>query len=390
MKRPRTLPAVVDRNTGLVFYEAARRALGQAHRVDEVKDIRDRAVAFQTYAKQAKDETLIKQATEIRMRAERRSGELLIEMGERGERQKPGDNPRGVNSRTAQPLKPKLADLGINKTESSRWQALARIPEDKFERNIERASTAAYNRMTQRFVKELEIENAQQRHQNLIEQGCTVDDLVALAASGKRFPVIYADPPWPWETFGPLGRIRSCADHHYGLSPIDEIKALPVGALAADDCVLLLWGTWPRLLNVVEVIAAWGFTYKTLGFVWVKTTKDAEFVNLDGDGLHTGMGYWTRSNSEFCLLATKGEPMRLMTDVHEVVLAPVGEHSAKPEEVRRRIERLLPGPYLELYGRKPVDRWHVWGNEIKRADFPQYSAADSGRTALKQKGRTEQ
>jgi len=85
--------------------------------------------------------------------------------------------------------------------------------------------------------------------------------------------------------------------------------------------------------------------------------------------LHTGMGYWTRSNSESCLIATKGSPLRLATDVHQIVMAPVGEHSAKPEEVRRRIERLFPGPYLELYGRKLVPGWTVWGNEIPRADF---------------------
>jgi N6-adenosine-specific RNA methylase IME4 len=361
-KRPGTLPAVVDRDTGLRFYDAACRALAQAHRIDEVKDIRDRAVAFQTYAKQAKDETLIKQATEIRMRAERRSGELLIEMAGRKER----DSGRGNRNPIlkSQAATPKLADLGINKTQSSRWQALARIPQDKFERNIERAGTAAYNRMTQRFVTELKIEQAQQRHRTLIEQGCTVDDLVALAAAGKRFPVIYADPPWPWEAWSDLAS-RKPTDH-YGTSTIDQIKTLPVAPLATDDAVLLLWCTWPHIATGThaEVIRAWGFEPKTAAFVWIKQ-------NESGEGLHTGMGYWTRANSEVCLFATKGAPSRLATDVHQVVLAPVGEHSVKPEEVRRRIERLLPGPYLELYGRRAVDSWTVWGNEIKRADFPQ-------------------
>lgn len=213
-----------------------------------------------------------------------------------------------------------------------------------------------------RAFKRLQIERAKERHASIIEHGCTVADLVALADSGKRFSVIYADPPWPWETFGPLGRIRSCADHHYGLSTLDEIKALPVAALAADDAVLLIWGTWPRLPDVLDVIGAWGFVYKTDAFVWVKQ-------NANGDGLHTGMGYWTRSNSEFCLLATKGSPTRLALDVHQIVTAPIGEHSAKPEEVRRRIERLVAGPYLELYGRRSIPRWTVWGNEIPRDGF---------------------
>ena len=81
----------------------------------------------------------------------------------------------------------------------------------------------------------------------------------------------------------------------------------------------------------------------------------------------SGNGYWTLANTEACFIATKGSPLRLATDVHQVVMAPVGEHSAKPEEVRRRIERLFPGPYLELYGRKLVPGWDVWGNEILRA-----------------------
>jgi N6-adenosine-specific RNA methylase IME4 len=140
---------------------------------------------------------------------------------------------------------------------------------------------------------------------------------------------------------------------------IDEIAALPVAPLAADACVLFLWGTWPHLPAALAVIDAWGFTYKTGAFDWIKQ-------NSDGTGLHTGMGYWTRSNSEFVLLATKGEPMRLAADVHQVVMAPVGEHSAKPEEVRCRIERLVAGPYLELFARRVVPGWTCWGNEISR------------------------
>jgi N6-adenosine-specific RNA methylase IME4 len=205
-----------------------------------------------------------------------------------------------------------------------------------------------------RAFKQVQILARQEEHAKRVEHGCTVADLEALAASGRRFAVVYADPAWPWETFGPLGRIRSCADHHYGLATIERIKALPVAPLATDDAVLVVWGTWPRLPDVLQVIAAWGFTYKTCAFVWVKT-------NATGDGLHTGMGYFTRSNSEFALLATKGAPRRLAADVHQVIRAPVGEHSAKPEEVRRRIERLFSGPYLELYGRASVEGWTVWG-----------------------------
>ena len=105
-----------------------------------------------------------------------------------------------------------------------------------------------------------------------------------------------------------------------------------------------------------EVIRAWGFEYKTCAFVWVKTTKDeSRFA--------TGMGYWTRANAEICLLATRGSPKRINADVHQVISSPRTEHSRKPEEVATRIERLVPGPYLELFARRPREGWSLWGNE---------------------------
>jgi N6-adenosine-specific RNA methylase IME4 len=171
----------------------------------------------------------------------------------------------------------------------------------------------------------------------------------------KRFRVILADPPWKFRTWSKRGLKRS-PDRHYRTMTLKQIKALPIAELAAKDAVLLLWATWPHLQQALEVIEAWGFTYKTCAFVYIKQTARG--------GLHWGTGYWTRANSEPCLLATRGHPKRKHADVHQVILAPRREHSRKPADVYERTERLLRGPYLELFARERRPRWRAWGNEL--------------------------
>jgi N6-adenosine-specific RNA methylase IME4 len=218
-------------------------------------------------------------------------------------------------------------------------------------------------RETLEQAKEIRAEKVQERqekaraaYQERKVQGGTVADLHTLAASGQKFGVIYADPPWSFEAYSVKGKERS-AERHYDTQSLEDIKRLPVELLAADDCALMLWTVMPQLPGAIELIEAWGFTYKTIGFVWVKQSRS-------GEGLFTGMGYWTRANAEVCILATRGSPVRLAADVHQVIVSPVAEHSRKPDEARSRIERLLPGPYLELYGRRPSPNWTVWGNEV--------------------------
>lgn len=334
----------------LVKYNAACQALAEAKAVDEVKDIRDKAVAMAAYARQAKNKDLEADAVEIRMRAEIRAGELLTEMAERGER------PLG---RKKESHVATLSDLGVSKTQSSRWQRLAGLPKENQEAAIADARRAV-SRAANNVVKILE--NEAHRAQNEIADGCTVEDLDLLTKSGKKFGVIYADPPWEFKVYSGKGKSRS-ADRHYATQGIEWIKSLPIEALAADDCALFLWAVMPELPGALDVIKAWGFEYKTVGFTWIKQ------VSLDNKNLAWGMGYWTRANAEVCLLATRGSPKRQARDVHQVIMAPVGEHSRKPEEASARIERLLPGPYLELFGRRPMPGWTVWGNQITRGLF---------------------
>ena len=177
------------------------------------------------------------------------------------------------------------------------------------------------------------------------------------------FNLILADPPWHfrnWSADAP-GEIHDRgrgAAAHYPTMTTDDIKALIIPA--APDAVLLLWATWPHLPDALVVIRAWGFAYKTLAWVWVK-------ANRTGFGFFRGMGYWTRANSEPCLLATKGEGLpRLKRDVSALIYAPVREHSRKPDEQYAKIGRLFVDcRRLELFARRQQPGWAVWGNEVE-------------------------
>ena len=168
-----------------------------------------------------------------------------------------------------------------------------------------------------------------------------------------KYNIIYADPPWEYY----MGGYKNQSQHYDTLS-IDELKGMPMDDLAADNCILFLWVTFPVLDQVFDLIKWWGFNYSTVGFVWVKSNKS-------GQGYFTGLGYWTRSNAEVCLIATKGSIECKNHTISQIVYEPVGEHSAKPSIVRDKIIKLVGDlPRIELFAREKADGWDVWGNEI--------------------------
>lgn len=173
--------------------------------------------------------------------------------------------------------------------------------------------------------------------------------------------LILADPPWRFEVRDRATGLGLSADTHYATMLLDDICALPVRRGAARDSVLLLWTTGPMLDKSKEVVRSWGFVFKTLAFVWVK-------LNADGSPFQ-GMGYYTRSNAELCLLASRGKGLpRLAADVPQVILSRRREHSRKPDEQYDRIDRLF-GPAvrrLELFARTPWPGWATWGAEVGR------------------------
>lgn len=170
----------------------------------------------------------------------------------------------------------------------------------------------------------------------------------------KKYSVINADPPWSYKNKG----TRAAAERHYGTMSLEDIKNLQVEGIAEHDCTLFLWATFPMLREALETIQAWGFDYKTVAFVWVKK-------NRRSDSWFMGLGNWTRSNTEICLLATRGRPKRVSASVRSLVVSHVGRHSAKPPEVREGIVRLMGDVNrIELFARERADGWDAWGNEV--------------------------
>jgi len=171
----------------------------------------------------------------------------------------------------------------------------------------------------------------------------------------KKYQIIYADPPWSYRDKALDGKGSIC---HYTVQSDNWICSLDVSSIAADDCVLFLWITMPKLPVAFDVIKSWGFEYKTCAFTWIKRNKKSH-------GLFLGLGRWTRSNPELCLLATKGKPKRISCNIRSVVVSRLIGHSIKPDEVRDRIVQLMGDlPRIELFARERVVGWDVWGDEI--------------------------
>ena len=171
-----------------------------------------------------------------------------------------------------------------------------------------------------------------------------------------KYNIILADPPWSYTDKALAGNRGACCK--YDVMSIEDIKNLPVNKIAEDDCILFLWVTFPMIQEGLDVIKAWGFKYKTIAFNWVKKNKKS-------DSWFWGMGNWTRSNSEVCLMGIKGKPKRFSAKVHQVIDTPIEGHSKKPDITREKIVDLCGDlPRIELFARQHTEKWDCWGNEI--------------------------
>lgn len=196
------------------------------------------------------------------------------------------------------------------------------------------------------------------------------------ALSGSNFPVVCADPAWRFRSWVASENPQSSrsVERHYRTMTLEEIQALPVAQAAARDAHLFLWTTGPFLPLAIETMRAWRFRYSAIAFVWVKMLRRLDgrqlrFLPAADDDFHVGMGFTTRKNVELCLLGRRGSPRRLAKNVRELIVAPVREHSRKPDEFYGRVEKYADGPYLDLFSRIERGGWTPVGDDAGRFKF---------------------
>jgi site-specific DNA-methyltransferase (adenine-specific) len=174
----------------------------------------------------------------------------------------------------------------------------------------------------------------------------------------NKYKIIYADPPWCYRD---KRVVRGGSSSHYRTMSLKEIKNLQIQNLSDNQCTLFLWTTFPFLKEALEIIDYWGFEYKTCGFNWIKIYKKSKTPCF-------GIGYYTKSNSEICLLAVKKKSRILKpisNKISQIIISPRREHSRKPDETKERIVKLLGDlPRIELFARNETEGWDYFGDEI--------------------------
>jgi N6-adenosine-specific RNA methylase IME4 len=325
----------------LIKYDSACAAIAEAKRVDEVKSIRDLAVAMKAYARQASNRELEADAVEIRMRATRRMDHMRQEQKTtvglaQGRRSDLGYSKTQV--------KPTLAEAGIDKNLAHEGRKLGALSEPEFTAAV----TVARDAIKSVIKTALRTDDKKERRQ---AREIELADKIA-ALPSKKYGVIYADPEWRFDVWSRQTGLDRAADNHYPTSSLEAIKTRDVASIAAADCVLFLWATAPMLPQALEVMDAWGFDYKTQ-LIWIKD--------------RIGTGYWFRNQHEILLVGTRGDVPAPApgTQITSVLQAPVEAHSKKPEAVYQLIEQYFPSlPKIELNARQCREGWTAWGNEM--------------------------
>jgi N6-adenosine-specific RNA methylase IME4 len=363
--------------TALLKYDEACRAIAEVKNFDDLRELENKAEAVRRYGQRARNRQLELDAVEIRFRAERRRGELLLELRESGALsygRKPARNGNADStilvSRETPVERVTLKQLDTTKFESAKAQDLARRYDDAgFEAALAhwRVKERAQNRpVSLQLRADDKAEHRARREAELATK--------QVALPQKRYGLIYADPEWRFEPRSRVTGMDRSVENHYPTSPLIEIMRRPVRELAAEDCVLAIWATVPMLAEAFCVLDAWGFgslVRDAAGFLlpdksagrYVSHAAWAKY--WPGQGI--GMGHWFRVDHELLLIATRGRPVapprgkqwRSLIDV------PASEiHSQKPHVVYELFEKFWPNtPKIELNARNARPGWDAWGNE---------------------------
>jgi N6-adenosine-specific RNA methylase IME4 len=173
--------------------------------------------------------------------------------------------------------------------------------------------------------------------------------------TNNKYQIILADPPWAYRN---MGNIQAMANAQYPTMENEDICKLPVSSIADDNSILFLWATFPKIQEALDVMKAWGFEYKTVGFTWIKKNKNG--------GNFFGVGWYTKSNAEVCLIGTKGKAPKQSNSISQMIETVRENHSKKPDIVREKIVGFCGDlPRIELFARQKTEGWDVWGNEVK-------------------------
>ena len=312
--------------------DRAKSELITANTLPEIKGARDKFRAIDELAKLAGGQReIMLQAEEGVMRAERKAGALIAETV------KHEGNRFGTESHDGTPLPD-----GITRNDSSRWQAVARIPEQVFEQTI--AGMREDGQITQVGLLRLSSELARADKRKV--DGVRVATIDLSTIPDGTFTTLVVDPPWDWGDEGDvdqLGRARPT----YQTVPYDDLLKMPIGAKATADAHLYLWITNRSLPKGFTLLDAWGFRYVTC-LTWVKNSF--------------GMGNYFRGQTEQVLFGVRGSLPLARHDVGTCFSAPRGkEHSSKPDEFYALVQTCSPAPYLDVFGRQQREGWQIWG-----------------------------
>lgn len=316
--------------TRLIHFDKAKQELALATNIDEVKQIRDQAEAIRQYIRQQKGSfEMQNQAAEIKLRAERRAGEILKEQ----ERNK---GARGVGVPFHDETAPTYEELGITRLQSHRWQLEASVPEEKFEQFIAETKAA-----TEELTSQAALGLALKLRHEAQKESTSNNELPR-----GLFEVIIIDPPWPYG--GNYNAFFHRIESPYHERSIEEIMMLEIPA--ASDCILWLWTTNAFIHDAFHILEAWAFEPKTI-LTWFKG--------------RTGVGYWLRGQTEHCILSVRGHPVLNHEAQGTALFTKASNHSKKPEEFYQLIESLCPGRKLEMFARRKREGWESHGDQLR-------------------------